>query len=97
MDQQIPIIMTGTPEIQSNMREKHEDVFCRLKVLNLEPLGLEDIKKQYPQFDTDTLEVIFGFSAGNMWFFREICDECLDEMSKHKVTKVTMDIVEKYI
>ena len=97
MDQQIPIIMTGTPEIQASMREKHEDVFCRLKILNLEPLGIDNIKQQYPYFDADTFEVIFGFSGGNMWFCHEICEECLDEMSKQKLNKVTMDIVEKFI
>ena len=43
------------------------------------------------------LEVIFGFSAGNMWIFREICEECLDEMKELKLDKVKMNIVEKYI
>jgi len=97
MDNQIPVIMAGTPEIQTSLREKHEDIFCRLKIINLQPIGVDDIKKQYPQFENETLEVIFGFSAGNMWVFREICEECLDEMTKLKLNKVKMDIVEKFI
>jgi len=97
MDSQIPVIMVGTPEIQTSLREKHEDVYCRLKIFNLDPIGLDDIKKQYPQFENDALEVIFGFSAGNMWIFREICEECLDEMKELKLDKVKMNIVEKYI
>ena len=97
MEKQIPVIMTGTPEIQTSLRERHEDVFCRLKIFNLQPIGINEIKKQYPLFDNDTLEVIFGFSEGNMWIFREFCEECIDEMRKQKLKKVTMDIVEKYI
>ena len=97
MDKQIPVIMAGTPEIQTSLREKHEDIFCRLKIINLQSIGIDDIKKQYPQFEKDTLEVIFGFSAGNMWILREICEECLDEMARLKLKKVKMDIVEKFI
>jgi len=97
MDSQIPVIMAGTPEIQVSLREKHEDIFCRLKIINLQPLGVDDIKQQYSQFEKDTLEVIIGFSAGNMWIFRELCEECLDEMAKLKLNKVTMEIIEKFI
>jgi hypothetical protein len=30
-------------------------------------------------------------------FFRELCEECLDEMAKLKLNKVTMEIIEKFI
>ena len=94
IDSQIPVIMAGNPEMQVNLREKHEDVYCRLKIFHLESIGFDDIKKQYPQFEKDTLEVIFGFSAGNMWIFREICEECLDEMKQLKLDKVKMNRVQ---
>ena len=69
----------------------------QVKKINLQPLGVDDIKQQYSQFEKDTLEVIIGFSAGNMWIFRELCEECLDEMAKLKLNKVTMEIIEKFI
>ena len=97
MDVEIPVIMAGPPEVQEIMRERHEEIYCRLRVLRLQPVGIEDIRKDFPQFEPDTLEVIFGASFGNMWVFKEICDECLDKISELKQSKVNMEIVEKCI
>jgi hypothetical protein len=55
MDAEIPVIMTGNPEAQMIMRESHEDIFCRLKVLNLPPVSVVDFRKYLLQFDPDTL------------------------------------------
>ncbi len=97
MEKQIPVVMAGTPEIQTSLRERHEDVFCRLKTYNLQSIGLDEIKKQYLMFDNEALEVIYGYSADNMWIFSEVCEECIDDMKKQKIKKVNMDIVEKVI
>ncbi len=97
MNAEIPIVMAGQPEIETIMAERHEDVFCRLKVLNLQPVSVADFKKFLPQFAPDTLEVIFGASFGNMWRFDEICEQCLEETSRLKRKRATMDIVEKFV
>jgi hypothetical protein len=97
MDAQIPIIMASPPEIQITLKERHEDILCRLKVLHIQPVGVKDIKKHFSQFAPDTLEVIFGASFGNMWVFYEICDECLEKIAELKLKKVTMKIVEMFI
>ena len=67
MDAEIPVIMAGPPETQVMLRENHEDISCRLKVLNLLPIGVKELKKHLPQFEPDTLEVIHGASFGS-WY-----------------------------
>jgi len=97
MDAKIPVIMTAPPETQVILKENHEDISCRLKVLNLPSIGVEDFKSHLPQFEPDTLEVIFGASFGNMWVFNEMCEACFDEIRSLKQKKVSMDIVEKIL
>ena len=97
IDAQIPVIMAGTIELLPSLKERHGAVFSRLRLLTLEPVSVEDFKKNLPQFEKDTLEFIFGFSFGNMWLFNEICEECLDLIQELKITNVSMPLANQII
>jgi len=97
MDAETPVIMAGPPEAYAMLKENHEDIACRLKVLNLPPISVTDFRTNLTQFEEDTLEVIYGASFGNMWIFNEICEACLDSITKLKQQKVSMEIVKEFI
>ncbi|ETR68191.1 MAG: transposase (ATPase domain protein) [Candidatus Magnetoglobus multicellularis str. Araruama] len=97
MDSQIPIIMAGPPETETKLKQGNEEIFCRLKVLRLQPVNVKNLRNTFPQFAPDTLEVIFGYCLGNMWVLNELCDECLDKMLEKKLKEISMDIVRDVI
>ena len=97
MDAGIPLVMAGTPEITTLLKQNHEDVLARLRILNLTPLSILDFKDNYAQFEKDTLELISGFSFGNMWIFKEICEEGLEKLKEARLTKVTVNLVHQII
>ncbi len=97
MNAGIPVIYAGLPTLKTRLKEKHEDILSRLKILNLQPVSVEEFKKNLPQFEPDALEVIYGASSGNMHRFNDICDDCLDKMYELKMEKINMEIVEMFI
>lgn len=97
MDAGIPLVMAGTPEITTLLKQNHEDVLARLRILHLTPLSILDFKDNYAQFEKDTLELISGFSFGNMWIFKEICEEGLEKLKESSLTKVTVNLVHQII
>ena len=97
MNAGIPVIYAGLPALKTRLKEKHVDILCRVKILNLPPVNVEEFKKILPQFEPDALEVVYGASSGNMHYFNDICDDCLDKMSELKLEKVNMDIVGMFI
>jgi len=97
MDANIPIIMSGTPEVETMLKERNEDVLCRMKVFKLLPLSIKELKQSLPQFEPDILDIIYGESFGNIWIFKDICEDCLDEMVRQKRQTVGIEILQKYL
>ncbi len=97
MDAGKPVIMAGMPAFETRLKEKHVDIFSRLKILHLSPVSVEELKKHLPKFEPDALEVIYGASLGNMHHFVNIRDDCLDQIAELKMNKVTMEIVQMFI
>jgi len=97
MDANIPIIMAGTFDIITALKERHEDVLSRLRILYLESVPINDLKMHYSNFDNDSLEIISGFAFGNMWIFNEICEECLEHVQISGATKITANLINKII
>jgi len=97
MEANIPIIMAGSIDIIPFLKENHEDVISRLRILPLEPLTTQDFKKTYASFSEDALDIVSGFSFGNMWIFKEICEEGLEKIKSASLSKVSVSIVQQII
>jgi len=97
MNSKIPVVIAGLPKVGTRLKEKHEDILCRLKAFNLQPVSAEEFKKVLPQFEPDAVDLIYGYSMGNMWIFDDICEDCLCKIAELKLKKVTVEIAQMFI
>jgi len=97
MNAEIPVVLAGLPIVRNYLREKHEDILSRLKIMDLTPLDVESWKMNLKVFEPDAIEVIYGAAQGNMRVLEELVDDCMDKIRELKLEKVSMDIVTMFI
>jgi energy-coupling factor transporter ATP-binding protein EcfA2 len=97
MDANIPIIMISRPEILPILKQENDDVFARLRILQLPPLTSVQIKNNTDIFEKEALEVVSGFSLGNLFLLKDIWEEGLEKLKSANLSKITISLVQKII
>jgi len=103
MDAGVPILLAGLPKVKYFLREKHGDILSRLKIIDLQSVGVDDFKKKFVIFEPEAIDVVYGESGGNMRRMEELIDDCIDKFEEinkgleTKMDRISIDIVAMFI
>jgi len=97
IDAEIPVVLSGLPQVRTYLAREQPDILSRLKTLILYPIVVEDFILEYKDFDPQAIEQIYVTTKGDMRKFEEISTDCRNEAAEKGHSFVDLNLVVSFL